>query len=536
MASLNLRQGVLGKRLAAHLLRRTTYHISPSRINEFATKTASQAVDQLFTIPALVHPEGPINWVDGVSPWLTADPYSNNPGNGTYQRRAVQVWIFNELMHDPSIRHKMAMFFHSIFITANDTDWRYFDHFRLFQLFATGNIKTLAYKVTLDSKMLRYLNNNVNYKYSPNENYAREFMELFTILKGEQIQTGNYTNYTEQDISEAARVLTGFKDSNFENKDSETGLATGYANYNLHDIGNKSFSAAFQHQTIVGAVNANDMYRELQDFIDMIFNQPETARAFCRRLYRFFVSDRITSEIESDIISPLASQLQTDGYEVSGVLKTLLKSVHFYDEDDSNSNDEVVGGKIKSPLELIFGSLNLFDANNIGVLNNSPTIYYSLQYQLLFRILDPMGFPEAPLSVEGYPGFFKSPDYSKSWIDQATIPHRYRLAYALLNGKTIKDNVTVPFKVDMPQYVAQNFSNPGYADELVTQLLEVCFAVMPDPDRYDYFKDKLLGSLSPANWYFEWHNYTVSGDDTAVKIALDNLFEAICSSPEFQTF
>ncbi len=536
MASLNLRQGVLGTRLAAHLLRRGTYNYSPERIYEFATKTADEAVDELFTIPPLIHPEGPINYVDGVSPWLTVDPYSNNPGNSTYQRRSVQLWIYNELMHDPSIRQKLTMFFHAVFVTASDTDWRYFDHWRLLLMFSTGNIKTLAYKITLDSKMLRYLNNNANYRNSPNENYAREFMELFTILKGEQIQTGNYTNYSELDVAQAARVLSGFRDSNFENKDPETGLATGYASHWYHNVGNKTFDSTFQHQTIIAAVDADDMYRELQDYIDMIFNQIETAKAFCRRLYRFFVSDRIDSEIENDIITPLANQLQADEYEISDVLKTLLKSTHFYDEDDTNSEDEIIGGKIKSPLELFFGSVNLFNANQMGVLNDNPDLYYSLPYYLIYRYLEPMGFPDEALSVEGYPGFFKGPDYSKNWINQSTISYRYRLAYSLINGKTIKYNSTKPFKIDIVEFVEDNFSNIGYPDSLVTQMLEVSFAVMPDQDRFDYYKGKLLGSLSAENWYMEWYNYTQNNDDSAVRIALNNLFDAICSSPEFQTF
>ena len=397
MASLNLRSGVLGKRLAAHLLRRTSYVVTPARIEAFANKTADQAINELFTIPDLTHPEGPINYIDGNTAWLTTGPYNYNAGNGTRQRWGVQLWMFNEMIHDSSIRQKMAMFFHSIFVTANDTDWRYFDHYRLFLMFATGNIKTISQKVTMSSKMLRYLNNNVNSKNSPNENYAREFMELFTILKGPQLQTGNYTNYTEYDIQQAARVLTGFKDSNFDNKDPETGLATGYANYGNHDKGNKSFSAAFQNQTILGAVDAEDMFRELSDFVEMIFGQMETARAFVRRMYRFFVSDRLTTEVENDIITPLASQLYNDNYDLVNTLKTLLKSLHFYDEDDSSSTDEIIGGKIKSPLELYLSSLNLFDANNIGVLNNNPEYYNGLAYNLIWRILDPMGFPDAAL-------------------------------------------------------------------------------------------------------------------------------------------
>ncbi len=536
MASLNLKQGVLGERLAAHLLRRTSFHITRSRIADFAGKTAEQAVNELFSIPALVHPEGPINWVDGTTAWLTTGPYENNPDNGGKQRDAVWFWLCNEMLHDPSIRHKMTIFWHSIFVTEVDNDWRIFDLVRLFQLFAVGNIKKLSQKVTLDSKMLRYLNNNANVKGSPNENYAREYLELFTILKGEQIATGNYTNYTEEDIQQAARVLTGFKDSSFDNKDPETGLATGVAKYWAHDRGNKKFSAAFDHQTILGAEDENDMYRELEEFVDMVFGKLETARAYVRRMYRFFISDRLTEEIEKDIIEPLANQLFNDGFELENTLRTLLKSVHFYDEDDSDNANEIIGGKIKSPLELYLSSINLFGANQLGVLNSNPSEYENTPRRVLDNNFKPMGFSFYPMSVEGYPGFFKAPGYSKSWFDQTNIAARYKLSYSLLSGKTVKYSKNVPFSLDIVQFFQTVFINHDYADELVTQLLKLAFPEMPDSERFEYFRQKLLGNLSPINWTFEWKGYIDSGDDSAVRVAMESLFEAVCDSPEFQTF
>ncbi len=536
MASLYQRQGVLGKRLAAHLLRRATYQISPSRINSFAQKTAAEAVDELFVIPPFVHPEGPISYEDGVTPWLTVGPYDNRPESGGGRRRSVQWWVYNEMIHDTSIRHKMMMFWHSIFITALDEDWRLFDLWRLFQMFATGNIKTIAYKVTLDSKMSRYLNNNVNRKGSPNENYAREFLELFTILKGEQIGTDNYTNYTEHDIAEAARVLTGFRDSNFANKDPETGLATGIAQYGNHDVGNKKFSAAFQYQTILGATSVDDMYRELWDFVNMVFGQTETARAFVRRFYRFFVSDRITDEIERDIIEPLAIQLKNDGYEVENTLKALLTSVHFYDEDDSDNTDEIIGGKIKSPLELYITSINLFNANNMGVLNDTPDYYNAVARWVILNVLVPMGFPEFAPIVEGYPGFYKSPSYSKFWFDQSSIAFRYKLGFALLNGKTANSNSNLPFRINVVEWFDQNFEYHEYADQIVRQFLEYTIPENPDTQRFGYFQEKLLAGLSPINWLNEWTAYKQTGDASSVEVVLSDLFETVCSSPEFQTF
>ena len=505
MASLQEKQGVLGKRLAAHLLRRATYHITPERIASFATMTAREAVDTLFDIPDFTHPEGPLNWLDGATAWLTTGPYDSGPDtNMGPRRRAIWFWAINEMLHDPSIRHKMAIFWHGIFVTEVDNDWREFDLFRLFQFLAIGNIKTLAYKATLDNKMLIYLNNNTNDKGSPNENYAREFLELFTILKGPLVDTGNYTNFTEEDIIQAARVLTGFNNTGFGNKDPDTGLATGFGNYTQHDPGNKKFSGAFGHQTIVGATSATDMYRELQDFVDMIFNQVETARAYVRRMYRFFVSDRINPEIESDIIAPLGNQLYNDGYELEQTLKTLLRCVHFYDEDDSSNTDEIVGGKIKSPLELAVTSINLFDANQLGVLNDEFIHYNQTANWFLYSHLNHMGFTFYPLSVEGYPGFFKGASYSKYWFDQSTIAYRYRLSYALLEGRSVRDNRVLPFQTDVVSYFTENFTNQEYADELIKRFLEITLPEMPTGDRYQYFRQKLLGDLSPINWAFEW--------------------------------
>ncbi|HFA50408.1 MAG TPA: DUF1800 family protein [Bacteroidetes bacterium] len=536
MASLSTRQGPLGKRLAAHLLRRTTFQLTPERLDGFSFKTAEEAVAELFDLPPYVHPEGPISVDDGVTAWLTTGPYDNRPDNSGKRQRSVRMWLYNELLHDVSIRHKLAFFWHSIFISERDEDWRMFDQWRLFQRYATGSVKTLAYKVTLDCQMLRYLNNNVNRKGSPNENYAREFLELFTILKGEQIGAGNYTNYTEYDIQQAARVLTGFRDGSFDNKDPETGFARGYAQYNIHDPGNKKFSAAFNHQTIVGAVDVDDMYRELQDYVDMVFNQQATAVSFARRMYLYFVSDRLTEEVEQDLIAPLAAQLMADNYEVENTLKMLLTSIHFYDEDDSDNHDEIIGGKIKPPLELYFSSVNLFNANQLGNLNENYQYYDTAAFRLIRQTIEPIGLPEYPRSVEGYPGVFKGPSFSRFWFDQSNIAYRFKLPDALKDGKGITTNNAIPFKADIVQFFTEKMTDQEYASEVVRQLLEMTLPEMPDEDRFNYFLNILLGGLSPINWMFEWRGYLQSGNDEAVRIALTALFEAVTRSPEFNTF
>ncbi|MCI4648405.1 DUF1800 family protein [Phaeodactylibacter sp.] len=519
------------------MLRRASFYVTKDRIEAFAGMTAAEAADLLCAIPPLTHPEGPINWLDGTTPWLTTGGYDNGPDAFmNHRQRAVWMWVFNEMLLDHSVRHKMALFWHGIFVTEKDRDWSEFDLFRLFQLYATGNVRELAYKVTQDNKMLRYLNNNTNQKNSPNENYAREFLELFTILKGPVRGTGDYTNYTEEDIVQAARVLTGFKDEGFESKDPETGLATGQPRYNWHDPGNKTFSSAFGNRTIYGATDESDMHRELQEFVDMVFEQKETARAFVRRLYQFFVKDSIDEEVEQDIIEPLSTQLHDADYEVSNVLKVLLSSQHFYDEDDSDSKDNIVGGKIKSPLELFLQAVNLFAANQVGVLNENYEHYDSTARHLLVDQFDPLGFSVYPLSVEGYPGFFKGPNYSKFWFDQSTIAYRFRLPFSLLEGQTVRNNRSLPYQIDLVPFFRDNFTNQEYAEELVRQFLELSLSELPQGDRFDYFLQKLLGDLSPINWMFEWQGYIQSGNDESVAVALRDLFEAVVGAPEFQTF
>ena len=539
MASLQPKTGVLGKRLAAHLLRRTTFAITPARIADFATKTVDEAIAELFTFPPLYEPNGPVSTTG--THWLTMDSYSTHDPFYIPRNAAVIYWYTNEIIKDVSIRHKMALFFRNIFVTSPGkfTDWHKFDNERLFQYYALGNIKTLAYKVTLDNQMLMFLNNDINTKGQPNENYAREFLELFTILKGTQIGAENYTNYTEHDIREAARVLTGFTTGDFDHKDPETGLATGVAEYNNHDLGNKQFTGAFQNRVINGANSQADMFRELEEFVDMVFDQLETAKAYVRRLYLYFVHDIISPEIESDIIEPLATQLYANGYEVTPVLETLLKSAHFFDEDDSDHTDNIIGGKIKSPLEMLYQSVHLFDADKItGPFISDNEHSRDIMANFYQHSLTEIGYGEYPTSVEGYPGFFKSPVFSKNWINTTFLAQRNKMERCVRTGQSIaKNGRYLPFGIDsITDYFDAHYTNQEYADLFLTQVLEVMFPELPLPDRFDYFRDKLLGGLSPVNWMFEWLNYKATGDDSAVKIVLEDLYVAIFKSSEFQTF
>jgi hypothetical protein len=158
-------------------------------------------------------------------------------------------------------------------------------------------------------------------------------------------------------------------------------------------------------------------------------------------------------------------------------------------------------------------------------------------FRLIKYVLELAGYPEYPISVEGYPGYFKSPSFSRNWIDSSTFPTRAFLGTALISGSSLRNTSNaLPFQVDMVKWVENTFPNPEYAIQTLDQIYELVFPEMPDDNRKNYFRDKLTGGLTVINWMFDWQNYQASGDDSSVRITLEDLLEAICGSPEFQTF
>jgi uncharacterized protein (DUF1800 family) len=545
MASLQPFTGTLGTRLAAHLLRRGTYYITKDRIDQFASMTANDAVDTLFA-PAPTIIAEPIDWQTG-QPWINSgmDPYSDNDRLLHY----IEGWWIHEAIYNPSIEYKIMFFLHSNFVISAEGFYPnrpFFDYLALLKFYAKGSFKALSKKITLDNVMLSYLNGDINTNTSPNENYAREFFELFTIGKGPQIGPDDYTNYTEADIAEAAKLLTGWKISgrplppNPEDLDPDTGITRGWPYFNDHDTTDKTFSSAFGNLVITGAVDENDMHRELDDFVNMVFAQDATALNICRKLYRYFVSSKITEEIETDIITPLAQTLSTNDYDLEITLKQLLKSEHFYDADDSNNADEIIGGILKSPLEMLAHTVNFF---NIEILppQTNPYEHYDQWYRLsvIRDILGKSGMNIfRPLNVAGYPAYYQEPAYHRNWLDSSTILARYSLGEMFVTGNRVLSGGDLGgnIQVNMVEYVsAGTVSDPFTASAIVDELTLYLFPEPMTQERRDYFLDQvLLGNQSQNNWYFEWLTYQNTGDATSVRMQLDAFFKSIVYSREFQ--
>ncbi|MBD8083719.1 DUF1800 family protein [Chryseobacterium caseinilyticum] len=542
MPSLLPKTNALGFSNAFHLLRRTTYNITKAKIIEFSTKTPQEAITALFTFTA-PSPPSPLNNIGETIVPTVANPTITDTQATANSVRNDLYWWLHSALKDPSAQHKIAFFLHLLFITDDDTSfWTNYDYKELLRYHVNGSLKDLAVRVTQNPRMLIYLNNNVNQNTSPNQNYAREFLELFTILKGPQIATGNYTNYTETDVQQAAKVLTGFsvtsavhldKTARLTSLDPATNLTRGEIKLNKHDTGTKIFSSAFGGQNITGGTTEATIRAELQNFVNMIFDKDETAKAYCRRMYRYFVGREITTEIESDIIVPLAVALKADNYNILPTLTTLLKSKHFYDEEDAIVGDKIIGSLVRSPLELylhMFSLLNL----SLPLYTVNPSAIHSLM-NVVYTYSNNAGMPIfRPQSVNGYSGYSSSPHYDKNWITTSSLRIRYNntIDY-FINGLTYNG---FSFKLNNAAFVKDSgyFSNPGNADVLVTEFLQMMMVEVPDGDRYIYFKTVFLNNLSATNWLNEWTNYINTGVATNVKIPIDRLVKAIIKSPEFQ--
>lgn len=555
MASLQPYTGILGKRLAKHLLRRATFAINKSLINEFSAYTVDQALTKLLEIPEkkLIQP---IHYVSGSltspSPWINDDPIygSVNDDNGSGQVKRnnyLASWWLDEAKDDASLRHKMTYFLFTDFTTSIRTlnNKFHYDYLMLLEFFCLGDWKEFCFQMTKNNVMLSYLNNDENTKANPNENFAREVLELFTIGKGAQDGVGDYTNYTEKDVEEAAKVLTGwtFDKRNrgaYLNGEAYGNVPCGYANSSRHDFGEKQFSHRFNNHKIEAWDTSGksesqkqvQIENELRAFFDMVLAQDETAKFICRKLYRFFVSRHIDAEIENDIIAPLSATFRAN-YNLGDTITQLLKSKHFYDADDGDANNEIIGGMIKTPMDLVLQTLSITHYPVPDAITSGEAHYKNFYYfQVMNKILVASGQDIfRPPSVAGFPPFYEAPDYDKFWFNSSTIIARYNMADVLLNASQTKTNFYVS------NFIRNNIDNPSNAFEMVRELTEIMFPESVSDERLGFFVNDILlddGSLTPEMWQEEWEHFENTGSRGGVESALIPLFKALTWSQEYQ--
>lgn len=389
-------------RTAAHLLNRAGFGGSLAEIDALLQAGPEQAVIQLINLAASFDSLPPMHFGDlsGSYKGNLRDFKREMQGLSGEQKRAyfeihrlaqeakfgeLKLWWLDRIVRTRRpLEEKMTLFFHGLFVSGNasvkNTYHLYLQN-QLFRKHAVGNLQELVLAISKDPAMLEYLNNNENKKAHPNENYARELMELFTLGIG---------NYTEQDIKESARAFTGW---------SFLGETYVFNPFD-HDNGTKTF---------LGHTGNWDG----ADIVRIIFEQPACARYFAMRLVRFFgVDDPLSPEnapVTTPMIDALAAHLRGNHFELVPTLMALFSSRWFYSQD-------VMRRQIKSPVQLVAGAMRQLSVN----LSQPAPVDNSLKLmsQELFN----------PPNVKGWDG-------GRSWISTSTLFARYNLPAYLVTGR-----------------------------------------------------------------------------------------------------
>jgi uncharacterized protein (DUF1800 family) len=550
MASLTSYQATLGRRKAAHLLRRLTFGATKQEVDIFAQYTPQLAIEKLLQAPNTTFLP-PRDTATGQN-WVTPAPSDANSSHETLMHQVKCWWLDQMQSASLSVVEKMSYFLHTHF-TNIESRMRYapalYYQIKLLGYYALGNFKSIAKKICLDQAMLRFLDGYLNEVGKPNENFAREFLELFTIGKGNQVGPTDYTTYTEDDVIAASKIFSGYKeDETFSNLDPETGFAQVIIPTNdeglaiRHDASVKQFSHAFGNQQIAptevinGKATPEAALDEIDQLVEMIFDQEATALHICRKLYRFFVYYDITEEIEQTIIQPLAEEFRAANYEFKPVLSRLFTSQHFYDMDNQEKEDNNIGGIIKSPLELIIGTLRFFRVN-MPSQETDLALFYEAYGKGVLKVLSEQGLDFfEPYDVAGYDAYHQAPAYHRNWISTNYLARRYEYSRLLIEGIRNDDDQLL-YQLDIVAYVndPSNISDPYEPELLVRELVDYLLPEEITEERFQYFlKTILLDELSENNWRVEWGKYKSTGDDSAVRVQLESLIHTIIQSPEYQ--
>lgn len=477
-----------------HLLRRTMFGVSPASLASIGSMTMSQAVDALINTPPPT-PAPPVNYYENLYPDPTSVPLgatwvNAGYGDGTanyYRELSLRAWwVKNILDQGLSIHEKMTLFWHNHFVCESNVvgfaiaQYRYLN---LLRTHALGNFKTFIKEITKEPMMLYYLNGHYNIKNSPDENYARELQELFTIGKGPNL-------WNEDDVKAAAKVLTGYR------VDQAT-LTTSFDS-TKHETANKQFSAFYNNTVITGQIGANGA-NELDDLLNMIFAKDQlVAKHLCRKIYRFFVYYDIDATIETDIISGMATTLINNNWNIKPVLLQLFKSDHFYDTLSMDCY-------IRTPMDFYLG---LARTLNIQIPTSTPIEDYWRAYYIFAYHCEQNGMdPGSPPSVSGWPAFYQTPQFHQMWINSDTLPKRMKVNDALFTNYGVWASPNYQLKCDVLAFV-QTLSDPSDPVAIIDECVMYLLGLTLSQSMKDYFKSILLSGQS-QNYYWTnaWNDY-----------------------------
>jgi uncharacterized protein (DUF1800 family) len=303
--------------------------------------------------------------------------------------RAARVWwLYRMVYGDDPLGERLTLFWHNHFATGLHGVYNVglmLEQNEMLRKHARGKFGDLLTAVEADRAMLIWLDNGSNQKDHPNENFARELLELFTLGVG---------NYTEADVRAAARGLTGWKrgEDNFFNKINEFAYRD-----DLADTGAKTF------------LGQTGPWRR-PDVLRILLEQPAAARHVCRKLYRWFVSEG--ERPKDELIEPLAAEFRASDYSIEHVVGIILRSRHFFSE-------AAYRHRVKSPVEFVVAAVRQLEPPRAPNLLPLADICCEKQGQILFD----------PPSVKGWDG-------GAAWLDSNATLVRLNWIVELLSGNS----------------------------------------------------------------------------------------------------
>ena len=529
-----------------HLLRRVGFGIKKAEVDALLAMTTSNAVDSLLTLTAPVNPSPtPLNYYQNTLPDSGGIPLggswtannltyvnTNDGSNNSYRQNSLVDWSWGLCLNEnTTIREKMVLFWYH-FIPVNFDDVRDLqsnsatmcnDYMNLLRTSALGNFKTLIKAIAKMPAMLLFLGNQSSTATVPNENFARELMELFTLGK---VPT---QNYTEADVVAASKVLSGWRVPGFT---AAYPFAPAF-NSTYHNQSNKIFSNFFGPTTINNQTGPNGA-NEFDIFFNMLFTQQQDtiARYICRRLYRFFVYYDIDTNVEANVIVPLAAFLVTSNWEMAPVVSKLFKSQHFFDAANQ-------GVMIKSPIDFIVSTLRTLNINTTAAAGATQIVnqYAIWQYFQSYAYSNlEQGYGLVP-NVSGWKAYYQGPAFYQNWINANAIQKRASLLTSFVNGFTTG---STSIKIDpiafVLQYPSATIQDP---DLLINTIIQYLLPVdLPATYKNDTKIQTLLaGQVTNSYWTTAWNTY-VANPTTAnaniVKTRLNSLLTTLLQLAEYQ--
>jgi uncharacterized protein (DUF1800 family) len=474
-----------------HLLRRAGFGARPEELEIYEEMSIPEAIDRLVDYTSIA---------DDVDSKIGRPGFVGTTSRGVFSPNtniidARQRWLFRMVHSDRPLQEKMTLFWHNHFATGyskiagminaadatryiaakpTEDPGRLRGQIELFRDLALGNFRDLLLAVAKDEAMLWWLDGRTNTKAKPQENFAREIMELFTMGVG---------HYTESDVYAGARVFTGWNDQLVAGGVPGAAHREFFYNSAQHDTNPKTFSFPIYPDggtTIPGRSAAEGMQDGI-DFINALAANRQTGRYLARKLFGFFVSE--FREPDPAFVERLADVYLQNRFEMKPVMRELLRSPEFWDEDSRFA-------RYSWPVEFVVRAIK--DVGWTGFTVDTARAALSAMGQDLYE----------PPDVAGW-------DAGQTWFSTGAMLARMNFASTLATNQRF--NLAVVSSADA-----------GSPHAFLTYFTSQLAATRPDPGVMNEWLDYLT---STGSW---------SGSDAQRQAKATGLVHLIVGSPEYQ--